>query len=109
MAARLFGLLELRIFFHMISLYLLGMHHPEPAGSRRRYPPQLFDIERDIPVQSACRHLGIGLGQSDHPPKWGSLSCLSFILPHEPVFGVSLSPRNMASITRLQAVAGEIE
>ena len=36
--ARAFGLLELRIFFPMVSFSLLGLRHPEPNGSRRATP-----------------------------------------------------------------------
>ena len=43
------GRLELRILFPMVSFSLLGLQHPEPNGSRRATPPQLFNIDRDIP------------------------------------------------------------
>ena len=40
--ARAFGLLELRIFFPMVSFSLLGLQHPEPNGSRRATPTSTF-------------------------------------------------------------------
>ena len=36
------GLLELRIFFPMVSFSLLGLQHPEPNGSRRATPTSTF-------------------------------------------------------------------
>ncbi len=43
------------------------------------------------------------------PPKWGSLFRLAFMSSQELIFGVSLSPHDMTSIAKLQAVVGEIE
>jgi len=36
--ARAYGLLDLRIFFPMVSFSLLGLQHPEPTGSRSATP-----------------------------------------------------------------------